>query len=147
MAMKKQQGSITTALLVILTVIGLLVWAYGTTTVSPEDVQAVVQKAKTSPAATAIIQSALKKTPTPTVTELVEIRDKVNEQLVLDISKSATGEASLQPSSVRKEEEKQKSAEQFTAAVDTPVVGWSIKVGLALVFIWIIIFAVRKTRS
>lgn len=142
--MKKQQGSITTALLVVLTVVGFVVWAYGATTATPEDVQAVVQKAKGSPAAALIVQTALKNTPTPTVAELVGIRDKVNEQLVLDISKSATGDTSLKSNSARNEEVIQKIAEQFSEAVDTPVVGWGIKGLLAFVFIWVIFFALRK---
>ncbi len=111
------------------------------------DVQAVVQKAKASPAASAIVQSALKKTPTPTVTELVEIRDKVNEQLVLDISKSTTGETSLRSNSARKEEEKQKSAEQFSSAVDAPVVWWGFKVFWGLVGIWVFVQIARKANG
>lgn len=59
------------------------------------DVMTVVEQAQASTAATKIVVDGLKKWPTPNVAELSTIRDRVNEQLVLEASRAVAGDGSL----------------------------------------------------
>lgn len=133
--MQKQKGSITNVLLGILIVVGIVAWGYGYSPAKPEDVQAVVQKAKASQAATLIVQSALKEHPTPTIDELHDFSKKVDEQLTLEIARSVTGDSSLHAGYEKQDAE---NLNNFY---------YGFKVLFAIIFILLCIFGYRKATE
>ena len=76
-----------------------------------KDVQQLVALAEASPAAKAVVVSALEKTPNPDRGELRSLRKRVDEILVTEASRRLTGKADLQtPSDAAALREKQEAA-------------------------------------
>lgn len=146
--MNKQKGSATIwdiGLVIIL--IGYIVfYLVAGSQATPEEVQAVVEKAKASPAATAIVQSALKGTPTPTKGELASVLHKVEEQLTLDISKSATGDPSLVSNAAKQEELRKKASVEFDNSPLSSIFNYA-GIFLAVAVIWLIFSWLRNANK
>ena len=104
----------------------LVVWALAVTVLvltilyeqSPapaEDVKALASLAATSPQATAILQEGLKQAPTPSRRELADLMSQVNERVVLEASRTLTGDQSLRPTSEVKAEDRRRHEAEANA--------------------------------
>lgn len=133
----RQTGWIGSAIFGVVCVGILLIWAAGFMPASQENVQAVVQSAQGNAEATAIVTSSLEKTPTPTITELGRIKDKVNEALVLETAKQVTGNPALKSHSQIQKEEFIKDQQAIQKTFSNDVVSWTVKgiVGCVLLLI------------
>lgn len=107
--MRYQRGSSNIAsffvALLIIAVVG--VWIFETSPASTDGVREVVENAKSSPVATGIVAAGLKSTPTPTRAQLGVLRERVNEQLVLETAQAVTGDRGLRPASIAKSEQEE----------------------------------------
>ena len=107
---RHQQGQVARWVCAIAATVFLLCLAYEAGPASPDDVKALVAKAEASPAAMAVLQEGLKNTPTPTRDELTDLREKVNERLMLETSRALTGDPSLRSSTEIKVDDRRKRA-------------------------------------
>ena len=111
-----QRGSIAWVICAIGVAIFLSCLFYESTPAAPDDVSALAAATKADPAATAILQEGLKQSPTPTRKQLAELRGRVNEQLVLNASRTITGDAGLRSSAELEAEASRKSMAEADAS-------------------------------
>lgn len=91
--------------LILLAFAGLLVIWLGArlAPASVDQVRALATQAQSNPDAKHLVVNALKTNPTPTVREVSELAEQVNDILVLSASKDISGDTTLQPSRQREE--------------------------------------------
>lgn len=136
-----QRGfSASTALLLVAMFAWALLWIHLDSPASHEAVQKVIQSASGSAAAFNIVQRGLEATPTPTVSELSDIRRKVDEQLVLEEAKVATGNEALEATSVQQAEKDKQASE----AINAVLVAWPTRVLISVVLVLVPILVAVK---
>lgn len=111
-----QQGNGAVRLLVTvaLVVVVLLIW-WGKSPAEPQDLQIVISLAASNPEAKETLSASLKETPNPSRADLHRLRSRVNEILVNELSKEATGDKTLATPSAQKAIGEQQEAARMAA--------------------------------
>lgn len=98
-----QRGAGALDLLVTLALmLGIIFWVFSDyLPAHAEDLQAVIVLAEPSPVAKSVLAASLKDTPNPNRNELRRLRNRVNEIIVTEMARTATGDETLETPSER----------------------------------------------
>jgi len=143
----KQTGSIGDVIFGIVFLVVALSFAHGSLTADPQAVQELAHSARNSPEALATIKATLEKTPTPTNRELRQLRDKVNDQILLQTSKEVTGNPDLKAAPQVQTQEQKIETEKPQGMFDLDLYGYLIRIAGLLVFTWISWHVFRATQG